>query len=146
MNNPLALSAPAPALLSGTQAIFYIPAQNYPVIRNDEIMVKPSATYVISRSASLQGFYWFQRLTPTDWRYQALPQQSELYSHQRDSAQLPGACGRCLFQLDVLVDIYRIGRTTSGPLIFKQAECISACASGLAAAGLNSFVLLCICC
>jgi MtrB/PioB family decaheme-associated outer membrane protein len=71
-NNPLALAAPAPALPSGTQAIFFIPAQNYPVIRNDEFMVKPSATYVISRSASLQGFYWFQRLTPTDWRYQAL--------------------------------------------------------------------------
>jgi MtrB/PioB family decaheme-associated outer membrane protein len=71
-NNPLALAAPAPALPSGTQAIFFIPAQNYPLIRNDEIMVKPSATYVISRSASLQGFYWFQRLTPTDWRYQAL--------------------------------------------------------------------------
>ncbi len=72
VNNPLALAAPAPPLSSGTQAIFFIPAQNYPVIRNDEISVKPSATYVITRSASLQGFYWFQRLTPTDWRYQAL--------------------------------------------------------------------------
>ena len=72
VNNPLALAAPAPPLPSGTQAIFFIPAQNYPVIRNDEIMVRPSATYVISRSASLQAFYWFQRLTPTDWRYQAL--------------------------------------------------------------------------
>jgi hypothetical protein len=77
-NNPLALAAPAPALPSGTQAIFFIPAQNYPVIRNDEIMVKPSATYVISRSASLQGFYWFQRLTPTDWRYQALQSGNKL--------------------------------------------------------------------
>ena len=78
VNNPLALAAPAPALPSGTQAIFFIPAQNYPVIRNDEIMVKPSATYVISRSASLQGFYWFQRLTPTDWRYQALQSGNKL--------------------------------------------------------------------
>jgi MtrB/PioB family decaheme-associated outer membrane protein len=77
-NNPLALAAPAPALPSGTQAIFFIPAQNYPVIRNDEFMVKPSATYVISRSASLQGFYWFQRLTPTDWRYQALQYGNKL--------------------------------------------------------------------
>jgi MtrB/PioB family decaheme-associated outer membrane protein len=77
-NNPLALAAPAPALPSGTQAIFFIPAQNYPVIRNDEIMVKPSATYVISRSASLQGFYWFQRLTPTDWRYQGLQSGNKL--------------------------------------------------------------------
>lgn len=72
VNNPLALAAPAPPLPSGTQAIFFIPAQNYPVVRNDELSVKPSATYVITRSASLQGFYWFQRLTPTDWRYQAL--------------------------------------------------------------------------
>jgi hypothetical protein len=72
VNNPLALAAPAPPLSAGTQAIFFIPAQNYPVVRNDELVVKPSATYVITRSASLQGFYWFQRLTPTDWRYQAL--------------------------------------------------------------------------
>lgn len=77
-NNPLALASPAPALPAGTQAIFFIPAQNYPVIRNDELMVKPSATYVISRSASLQGFYWFQRLTPTDWRYQALQYGNKL--------------------------------------------------------------------
>jgi MtrB/PioB family decaheme-associated outer membrane protein len=72
VNNPLALAAPAPPLPAGTQAIFFIPAQNYPVVRSDELSVKPSATYVISRSASLQGFYWFQRLTPADWRYQAL--------------------------------------------------------------------------
>lgn len=77
-NNPLALAAPAPALPAGTEAIFFISAQNYPVIRNDEFMVKPSATYVISRSASLQGFYWFQRLTPTDWRYQALQTGNKL--------------------------------------------------------------------
>ena len=78
VNNPLALAAPAPALPAGTQAIFFIPAQNYPVIRNDELSVKPSATYVITRSASLQGFYWFQRLTPTDWRYQALQYGNKL--------------------------------------------------------------------
>jgi MtrB/PioB family decaheme-associated outer membrane protein len=72
VNNPLALAAPAPPLPAGTQAIFFIPAQNYPVVRSDELSVKPSASYVISRSASLQGFYWFQRLTPADWRYQAL--------------------------------------------------------------------------
>lgn len=77
-NNPLALAAPAPPLPSGTQAIFFIPAQNYPVVRSDELSVKPSATYVISKSASLQGFYWFQRLTPTDWRYQALQTGNKL--------------------------------------------------------------------
>jgi len=77
-NNPLALAAPAPPLAAGTQAIFFIPAQNYPVVRNDELSVKPSATYVISSSASLQGFYWFQRLTPTDWRYQALQYGNKL--------------------------------------------------------------------
>ena len=78
VNNPLALAAPAPALPAGTQAIFFIPAQNYPVIRNDELSVKPSATYVITRSASVQGFYWFQRLSPTDWRYQGLQYGSKL--------------------------------------------------------------------
>ncbi len=78
VNNPFALAAPAPPLPSGTQAIFFIPAQNYPVIRNDELSVKPSATYVITKSASLQGFYWFQRLTPTDWRYQALQYGNKL--------------------------------------------------------------------
>ncbi len=78
VNNPLALAAPAPPLPTGTQAIFFIPAQNYPVVRSDELSVKPSATYVISRSASLQGFYWFQRLTPADWRYQALQYGSKL--------------------------------------------------------------------
>ncbi|KAA6462040.1 hypothetical protein DYQ86_10470 [Acidobacteria bacterium AB60] len=78
VNNPLALAAPAPKLPAGTQAIFFIPAQNYPVIRNDEVMVKPSATYVISKAASLQGFYWFQRLSPTDWRYQGLQAGNKL--------------------------------------------------------------------
>ena len=78
-NNPLALAGPAaPPLPSGTEAIFFIPAQNYPLIRNDELMVKPSATYVISKSASLQGFYWFQRLTPSDWRYQGLQAGNKL--------------------------------------------------------------------
>ncbi len=76
-NNPLALAG-APVLPAGTEAIFFIPAQNYPVIRNDELSVKPSATYVITKSASLQGFYWFQRLTPTDWRYQALQAGNKL--------------------------------------------------------------------
>jgi hypothetical protein len=79
VNNPLALAAPAaPPLPSGTQAIFFIPAQNYPLVRNDELSVKPSATYVITRSASLQGFYWYQRLMSSDWRYQALQYGAKL--------------------------------------------------------------------
>jgi MtrB/PioB family decaheme-associated outer membrane protein len=72
VNNPLALAAPAPPLPSGTPAVFFISAANYPLVRNDEISVRPSATYTISKAASLQGFYWFQRLTPSDWRYQGL--------------------------------------------------------------------------
>ncbi len=70
VNNPLALAAPAPPLPSGTPAVFYIPAADYPLIRNDEISVTPSATYAISKSASLQGFYWFQKLMASDWIYQ----------------------------------------------------------------------------
>ena len=41
-------------------------------MRNDEISVKPSATYAISKSASLQGFYWFQKLMASDWAYLGL--------------------------------------------------------------------------
>jgi MtrB/PioB family decaheme-associated outer membrane protein len=72
VNNPLALAAPAPPLPSGTPAVFFIPAANYPLVRSDEISIRPSVTYAISKAASLQGFYWFQRLTPSDWRYQGL--------------------------------------------------------------------------
>jgi MtrB/PioB family decaheme-associated outer membrane protein len=72
VNNPLALAAPAPALPSGTPAVFFIPAADYPLIRNDEISVVPNATYAISKSASLQGFYWFQKLMASDWIYQGL--------------------------------------------------------------------------
>jgi len=72
VNNPLALAAPAPALPSGTLAVFYIPAVDFPLIRNDEISIRPSANYAISKSANLQGFYWYQRLMSSDWRYQGL--------------------------------------------------------------------------
>jgi MtrB/PioB family decaheme-associated outer membrane protein len=72
VNNPLALAAPAPPLPSGTPAVFYIPAADYPLVRNDQISVAPSATYAISKSATLQGFYWYQRLMSSDWRYQGL--------------------------------------------------------------------------
>jgi hypothetical protein len=34
--------------------------------------VVPNATYAISKSASLQGFYWFQKLMASDWIYQGL--------------------------------------------------------------------------
>lgn len=68
VNNPLALAG-APVLSSSTPAIFYISASDYPVVRNDEISVRPSAKYNISKSATLQGFYWFQRLMATDWTY-----------------------------------------------------------------------------
>jgi MtrB/PioB family decaheme-associated outer membrane protein len=72
VNNPLALGAPAPPLPSGTPAVFFIPASDYPLVRNDQISVVPSATYAISKSASLEGFYWYQRLMSSDWRYQGL--------------------------------------------------------------------------
>jgi len=72
VNNPLALAAPAPPLASGIPAVFFIAAQDYPLIRNDEISVVPNATYAISKSASLQGFYWYQKLMASDWIYQGL--------------------------------------------------------------------------
>ncbi len=72
VNNPLALAAPAPPLPSGTPAVFFISAQDYPVISNDELSVRPSATYAITKSAALQGFYWFQQLKATDWAYLGL--------------------------------------------------------------------------
>lgn len=70
--NPLALGTPAPPLPAGTPAVFYIPASDYPLLRNDEISVVPSATYSINESAKLQGFYWFQRLMASDWAYLGL--------------------------------------------------------------------------
>ena len=72
VNNPLALAAPAPPLSSGTPAVFFISAADYPLVRSDEISVRPSATYAISKAASLQGFYWYQKLISSDWRYQGL--------------------------------------------------------------------------
>jgi len=69
LNNPLALAAPAPALPAGTPAVFFVPASAYPTQRNDEFTVRPSATYAISKSASLRSFYMFQRLSATDWIY-----------------------------------------------------------------------------
>jgi MtrB/PioB family decaheme-associated outer membrane protein len=69
VNNPLALAAPAPPLAAGTPAVFFIPASDYPLLRNDQFSVRPSATYAITKTASLQGFYWFQRLMATDWAY-----------------------------------------------------------------------------
>jgi MtrB/PioB family decaheme-associated outer membrane protein len=69
VNNPLALGSPAPPLPAGTPAVFYIPASDYPLLRNDEVSVVPSATYAINKSASLQGYYWFQRLMSSDWAY-----------------------------------------------------------------------------
>lgn len=72
VNNPQALAAPAPPLPSGTPAVTYIPASNYPLLSNDQISVVPNATYAISKSATLQGFYWFQRLMASDWAYLGL--------------------------------------------------------------------------
>ena len=69
VNNPLALAAPAPALPSGTAAVFFIPAANYPTVRDDEITVAPTAQYVIKKRATLQAFYLFQRMMSTDWVY-----------------------------------------------------------------------------
>jgi MtrB/PioB family decaheme-associated outer membrane protein len=78
VNNPLALAAPAPPLPSGALAVFFIPAADYPLIRNDQIGIRPSATYAISKSARLQGFYWYQRLMSSDWRYQGLQYGTKL--------------------------------------------------------------------
>ena len=69
VNNPLALAPPAPPLPAGTPAVFFIPASDYPLLRNDEFSVRPTATYAITKAAQLQGFYWFQRLMATDWAY-----------------------------------------------------------------------------
>ncbi len=69
VNNPYALAAPAPPLPAGIPAVFFIPASNYPTLRDDEITLRPSVTYALTKSASLRVFYMFQRLTETDWAY-----------------------------------------------------------------------------
>lgn len=69
VNNPLALAAPAPPLASGTAAVFFIPAVNYPTVRDDEITVSPTAQYVIKKKTTLKAFYQFQRMMSSDWIY-----------------------------------------------------------------------------
>jgi MtrB/PioB family decaheme-associated outer membrane protein len=69
VNNPLALAAPAPPLGSGIAAVFFIPAANYPTVRNDEITVSPTAQYVIKKKTTLKAFYQFQRMMSSDWIY-----------------------------------------------------------------------------
>jgi MtrB/PioB family decaheme-associated outer membrane protein len=69
VNNPLALAAPAPPLPIGTPAVFFIPAANYPIVRDDEITVSPTAQYVIKKRATLKAFYLFQKMMSTDWAY-----------------------------------------------------------------------------
>ena len=69
VNNPLALAAPAPPLASGTPAVFFIPVQNYPTVRDDEITVSPTAQYVIGKKATLKAFYQFQKMMSSDWIY-----------------------------------------------------------------------------
>ncbi len=70
--NPYALAAPAPPLPAGTPAFFFIGASDYPTVRNDEILVRPSVSYAVSKQASFQAFYLFQRLTGADWAYAGL--------------------------------------------------------------------------
>ena len=69
VNNPLALAAPAPPLPSGTAAVFFIPAANYPTVRDDEITISPTANYVIQKKITLKAFYVFQRMMSSDWAY-----------------------------------------------------------------------------
>jgi MtrB/PioB family decaheme-associated outer membrane protein len=69
VNNPLALAAPAPALPSGTPAVFFIPAASYPTVRDDEITISPTAQYVIKKRATLRAIYLFQRMMSSDWIY-----------------------------------------------------------------------------
>jgi MtrB/PioB family decaheme-associated outer membrane protein len=69
VNNPLALAAPAPPLPTGTAAVFFIPATNYPTVRDDEITVSPTVQYVIKKMATLKAFYLFQRMMSSDWSY-----------------------------------------------------------------------------
>ncbi len=69
VNNPFALAAPAPPLPAGTPAVLFIAASAYPTLRNDEITVRPSATYALNKATSFRAFYLFQRLMATDWAY-----------------------------------------------------------------------------
>ena len=72
VNNPFAQGPPAPPLPAGTPAVFFIPASNFPTVRNDEITVQPSVTYALRKHASLRAFYVFQRLMTTDYAYDGM--------------------------------------------------------------------------
>jgi len=69
VNNPLALASPAPALPAGTPAVFYIAAQSYPVVRDDQVTVTPTAAYVFKKRTTLKAFYLFERMMSSDWAY-----------------------------------------------------------------------------
>lgn len=69
VNNPLALAAPAPPLPPGTPAVFYIAAQSYPVVRDDEVTVKSTAQYAIQKHFTAKAFYLFQKMMSSDWAY-----------------------------------------------------------------------------
>lgn len=72
VNNPFALAAPAPPLPAGTPAVFFIPASDFPTVRNDEIMLRASGTYALNKKTSLQAFYLFQRLMSNDYAYDGM--------------------------------------------------------------------------
>jgi len=69
VNNPLALAAPAPVLTAGTPAVFYVRAQDYPTIREDEITISPTAQYVFKKKVTMKAFYLFQKMMSSDWIY-----------------------------------------------------------------------------
>lgn len=69
VNNPLALAAPASVLPSGTAAVYFISAADYPTLREDEITVQPTAQYAIDKKISMRAFYLFQRMMSRDWTY-----------------------------------------------------------------------------
>ena len=104
VNNPLALAAPAPPLPAGTPAVFFIPASDYPTLRNDEITVRPSATYALSKSASLQGVLYVPAPDGhgLGLRWTAVRDGHELSSHERKVAKLRSPCRRLFGDVHIL--------------------------------------------
>jgi hypothetical protein len=70
VNNPLALAAPAAPLPGGAAAVYFIAAQDYPVVRDDEITVWPTVQYEIEKRFTMRAFYLFQKMMSSDWGYQ----------------------------------------------------------------------------
>jgi hypothetical protein len=67
-NNPAAASG-RPAV---SPAVFFIPATALPQVTTKTDEVRLNVAYAINKSSGVRFFYWYQRLTSTDFAYDGM--------------------------------------------------------------------------